>query len=282
MYDFNDGVAFFDSGLGGLTVLSECKKRITDAPFLYFGDNGRAPYGNLPEETIRKHVFDVFGLFKRMRVRAAVVACNTVTALCVDELRTVCDFPIVGTEPAVFSAAVQGGEIFVLTTRATYQSERFRRLCQSAEVRYPNARIRLYPCDGLAGEIERRLFEETFDCTSLLPAGKPDAVVLGYTHYVYMKAQISAYYGCPVYDGNKGVAKRLANVLGKNFVQNREARPLAGYKEKDGQGGAYAETEDTCATGAAKLCLSSGGAPIFFLGSHQNVNKRVFEQMFAK
>ena len=282
MYDFTGGVAFFDSGIGGLTVLAECKKRIPNVPFLYFGDNGNAPYGNLPTATIRGRVFEIFSLFERLRVRAAVVACNTVTALCVDELRKRYAFSIIGTEPAVLSAAKEGGEIFALTTRATYQSERFRRLCKMAEARYPSARIHLHPCDGLAGAIERRLFDETFDCAPLLPIGTPNAVVLGCTHYVYLKKQISLHYGCTVYDGNQGVANRLFSVLQKNPRQNRDARPLvtSGWEKAWKSGGG--EYEDAYNVEAVRLCVALGEAPIFFLGSHRNVNKHVFEQMFAK
>ncbi len=282
MYDFNGSVAFFDSGIGGLTVLAECKKRIPGVTFLYFGDNENAPYGNLPSETIRGRVFHVFSLFERLRVRAAVVACNTVTALCVDELRKRYAFPIIGTEPAVLSAAKEGGEIFALTTRATYQSERFRRLCQMAETRYPNARIRLHSCDGLAGAIERRLFDETFDCTPLLPVGTPNSVVLGCTHYVYLKKQISLHYGCTVHDGNQGVANRLVSVLQKNPLQNRDGRPLVTSERERAWERGGGEYEAAYNVEAVRLCVALGEAPIFFLGSHRNVNKYVFEQMFAK
>ncbi|MBQ8309104.1 MAG: aspartate/glutamate racemase family protein [Clostridia bacterium] len=113
------GVAFFDSGIGGLTVLAECKKFLPDRLFYYYGDNENAPYGNRKKETIEKYVLTAFERLRELAPQAAVVACNTATAVCVEKLRKIYSFPIVGAEPAVFAAAKRGGEIYVLATKAT-------------------------------------------------------------------------------------------------------------------------------------------------------------------
>ena len=126
------GVGFFDSGIGGLTVLKSCLNVCGGLPVYYYGDDKRAPYGNLPPETIREYARDAFGLFGKLRVKAAVIACNTVTAVCADEFRRSFPFPVIGAEPAVFPAAKKGGRIFILATRATVESERFQRLCLRA------------------------------------------------------------------------------------------------------------------------------------------------------
>ena len=149
------GIAFFDSGIGGLTVLNECKKRLPWETFYYYGDNKRAPYGNLSAEKIKKYVARAFKRFQRLRVKAVVLACNTVTAVCVEELRMKYPFPIIGAEPAVLPAAKGGCETFVLTTRATYESKRFQALLKKAASLYPKTKISAFPCDGLAGEIEK-------------------------------------------------------------------------------------------------------------------------------
>lgn len=211
------GVAFFDSGIGGLTVLSACEKLLPNENFYYYGDNTNAPYGNLPKEQIRVYVKQAFDLFARLHVKAAVIACNTVTALFADELRRRYDFPIIGAEPAVLQAAKCGGEIYVLTTRATYESTRFQNLCDSAGRRYPNAKIIKIPCDGLAGEIENKIGEREATFQKFLPAGNPSAIVLGCTHYIYIKEYIRARYACPVFDGNEGIANRLRQVLALPF-----------------------------------------------------------------
>jgi glutamate racemase len=251
-------VAFFDSGIGGLTVLSACKKRI-NAPFYYYGDNAYAPYGNRSVLEIRERVFSAFSLFEKMQVQAAVVACNTATAVCIDELRRRFSFPVIGTEPAVRTAVKYGGEIFILTTRATYESVRFQALCKRLSCEYPNANLRPFACEGLAGDIERNLLTDGYDCTPLLPKGKPCAVVLGCTHYVYMQSQIQAFYNCPVFDGNDGVARRLQYELNRLTATDRDGQPLL--------------TPDV---------LSPKTAPVFFLGSSKAYNEHVYEQMFVK
>ncbi len=213
------GIAFFDSGIGGLTVLVACRRRLRGETFYYYGDNAHAPYGNLPVKKIRKYVFRAFRRFKKLKVAAAVVACNTATAVCIEELRGRYDFPIIGIEPAVRLAAEEGGEIVALSTRATYESRRYQRLCQRVRGEYPNARITAYPCDALAGAIEKNLGEVEVDFTPFLPLHdrKPTAVVLGCTHYTYIKKQIEKFYGAKTVDGNDGVAARLKSIVkGKN------------------------------------------------------------------
>ena len=253
MQTIDGGIAFFDSGIGGLTVLAECRKYISDEAFYYYGDNLHAPYGNLPPRKIREYVFAAFERFRALNVKAAVVACNTATSLCVESLREKYTFPIVGAEPAVFTAAKAGGEIFVLTTRATYESGRFHILCENAEQKFRGAKLRLFPCDALAGEIEKPLFDKEYTYAHYLPKGDPASVVLGCTHYVYLKERIAAYYNCRVYDGNEGMARRLATLIGKT---DRDTRP--------------------------PLTPTPKNPPISFLGDAAKTNKHVFEQMFGK
>ena len=102
------GIAFFDSGVGGLSVLSACRKSVGGLPIYYYGDNARAPYGNRNIEEIRAYTHEAFFLFERLGVAAVVVACNTVTAVMIEELRAVYPFPIIGIEPAVLPAARKG------------------------------------------------------------------------------------------------------------------------------------------------------------------------------
>ncbi len=299
------GIGFFDSGIGGLTVLAACRAELKEATFYYYGDNIHAPYGNLSAKKIRKYVFRAFRRFQKLKVAAVVLACNTATAVCVESLRTRYDFPIVGVEPALHVAAKEGGEIFALSTRATYESERYKNLCRRAKKRYPAARITSYPCDGLAGAIEKNLGKAGVDFTPYLPRGdkKPDAVVLGCTHYPYIKRQIEEFYGCKTVDGNEGVARRLKSVLtGKNYPENSSKndqnhsrpptrdfcpenggenadRPSSGEKRLLRQNinkrsffkkSSFAETQET-----------KGEGKIFFLGRSKKRNQIIFKQTFV-
>lgn len=235
-------IAFFDSGVGGLSLLKACRDRYPQERYLYFGDNGNAPYGNRGEGEIRALTERAFEKLARYPIRAAVIACNTVTAECADGLRARYSFPIVGIEPAIKPAAAfaRGGKVLVLATKATLASERVRRLIEnnSSEVS-----VCLHCPSRLAGEIEEKIFcLGDIDLSVHLPAEKFDAVVLGCTHYVLLRDAIGKALGCPVFDGVSATVDHLAqvaNICSKNAEKSR----------KKG---------------------------IFFIGSSKNINKRVF------
>ncbi len=254
------GVAFFDSGIGGLTVFDECRRRIPWGDFYYFGDNARAPYGNLPPQRIFSYVDEAFALFACLEVSAAVIACNTATAVCIERLREKYPFPIIGAEPAVLPAAKNGGRVLVLSTNATGKSERFIRLCNRAKTLYPGVEFINKPSSNLAEIIEKNVLDFSFRYEGYLPEEKPTSVVLGCTHYVYIKKQIESRYSCPVFDGNLGIANRLYDTLvGRNtspFSANcRDEQPLV---------------------------TTARPPKNWFIGGEKHQNMSVFEQMFAK
>ncbi len=283
------GIAFFDSGIGGLTVLAACRKRLREEYFYYFGDNGHAPYGNLSPKKIRKYVFRAFRKIARLRPRAAVVACNTVTALCVEELRKKYSFPIVGAEPAVFLAGALGGDALVLSTRATYESPRFQALCEKTEEEFPRARILPYACDALAGEIERRVWKkgeeglQNFPLVDHLPPLTPQTVVLGCTHYSFLREEIADFYGCQVLDGNEGIAKRLQTVL-------EEGESSASFSFGAGSDHSCPQNTEKPACKECKYCKKyenerkrvKKSERTFFFGGRKNQNKRIYKQMFVE
>ena len=221
-----DYIAFFDSGVGGLTLLAECVRRYPQGRYLYYGDNANAPYGDKSEREIAERVRAAFARIRAFPVRAACIACNTVTAACIDALRAELPFPLVGTEPALRPAvlAARGGRVLLLATRATLRSARLRRLaasCAGAEI------VPYCPAD-LAGEIERNIFDLS-RVRLVLPRERFDAAVLGCTHYVWLRGRIAAALGCPVFDGNAGTADHLAtiaNIRSENLIKTNKNSPL--------------------------------------------------------
>ena len=268
------GIAFFDSGIGGLTVLYECRNTFKNIPFYYFGDNIHAPYGNLPSQQIREYVFNAFQIFSSLSVRAAVLACNTATAVCIDELRSNYTFPIIGAEPAVFPACKQEGEVLVLATQATRNSARLKKLCARATMGRANVHFSIPECNQLAGVIEENILNANFDYSSYLPTAKPDAVVLGCTHYIYIKEYISRFYHCEVYDGNVGIKNRLLALVGVSNEdkkkKSRDKQPLVTPSVMQGLA-----DMDFC------VFYDNNSAPIFFIGSGKDKNLSIYEQMFA-
>lgn len=297
------GILFFDSGIGGLTVLADALPRFSEQVFLYYGDNDRAPYGNLSKREIRQNVQAVFQEIEDLGIQMAVLACNTVTAVCAEELRENCAYPIIGAEPAIMPAARGGGNVLVLATRATCASERFQKLCNKARRAYPQTSLDLIACEELAGQIEKNIFQQDFDPTSYLPPVKPTSVVLGCTHYIYVKEKIEKFYACPAYDGNKGIAMRICSVLDKNKPKNakgRDERPLKTPPLNFEYSGdvfirnnreicpikrTYGENfQENAACKAYSDCfiMDRKGNAIFFLGKQKFHNKHIFEQMFVK
>ena len=98
-------VGIFDSGVGGLTVLAECVRKLPDCLFYYMGDNLHAPYGSLPPDLIAHYVFAALRRFARLGTDAVILACNTATAVCAERARAAFPFPVIGMEPAVRPAA---------------------------------------------------------------------------------------------------------------------------------------------------------------------------------
>ena len=253
-------IAFFDSGIGGLSVLHACAPALNQYTYYYFGDVYRAPYGNLTNEQITAYTKETFDLFQSLNVDAAVIACNTVTAVCIDKIRKEYSFPVIGAEPSVLPAAKDGGEVFVLTTKATYQSFRFQSLLNRTADRYPLSKITAFACEGLAGAIERG--EGKYE--RFLPKGKPKSVVLGCTHYVLIKDYIENFYGVKTFDGNQGIVNRLKSVLNvKNLVLLDQNQPL------------------TQNNGLFLPKSTENPLSIYFLGDGKMVTKTKYEQMFV-
>ncbi len=243
-------VGIFDSGIGGLTVLKECQKVLPAAQYFYLGDNLHAPYGSKSKGEIEELVFSALQNFSDLQMDAVVLACNTATAVCAEEARKIFPFPIVGMEPAVRLAAKKCQSALVLCTPQTANSERMKRLLKENSAL---CKFTVLAPEGLAFEIERALTEgrmprldphlgkfSTFD-----PA--PDGVVLGCTHYVFLREEIGKFYGTRVFDGNFGTAKRLQFVLFGGRGEGTIGKP------------------------------DHGVTPPIFLGETANLNKRVYE-----
>lgn len=216
-------IAVFDSGYGGLTFLKEARDLMPVENFIYYGDNRNAPYGNKSEEEVKKLAEGVFDFFSRLPVKAAVVACNTVTADCIEYLRNKYDFKIFGMEPALKLAEreLNGKQFLVVGTRATINSERFK----SLNHRFKNA-VPLI-CDALAGEIEHYIFEpEKINLEKYFEKVETKnfaGVVLGCTHYIFLRdkfAELSPDW--KVFDGNRGTAKNLQNYIEKAGLHSGE------------------------------------------------------------
>lgn len=207
----NIKVCFFDSGIGGLCLLYECVRRLPNVDFNYFADNFRVPYGALTHEELIKIADEKFSEISKLNPFAAVVACNTLTAQCIDFLRSKYPFEIIGIQPAIKPAAAAGGKCLVLATPSTAESQALKGLLE----KFGGGNTQVVACPDLAYYIEQNATELNFkEVTKFLPAIKTDTVVLGCTHYVFAKQIIKEHYNCPVFDGIEGTAAHLCKKLG--------------------------------------------------------------------
>lgn len=239
----SDGfIGVFDSGAGGISVLQNLVEELPHERFLFFGDSANAPYGDKDPQEIQalsRHIVDDL-LAKG--AKAIVIACNTATSAAAAELRDEYpDVPILGVEPALKPAvlAFPHGTILVMATSATLALEKFQRL----EERWARqAKVIPVACVGLVDLIEqgdvssprvRQLIEDLVGSHR----GNVDAVVLGCTHYPFVRDVIRDVVGdVPFFDGGAGTARQLRTVL--------TARGL--LADDDAEGGvSFASSRDT-------------------------------------
>lgn len=215
MSDFRP-VGVFDSGVGGISTLGELSVLLPREQFIYYGDSAHAPYGTKPEAEVLACVRGVMKQLIAQKVKAVVIACNTATAVAAATLREEIDLPILGMEPALKPASEirKNGQILVLATPVTLSLPKFASLMD----RYGEGAVPL-PCPGLMELVEQEDFEGAKHYLQQLLASfdlsKVDAVVLGCTHYVFLRPVLRQILpkGVPMLDGNHGTACQLRRVL---------------------------------------------------------------------
>lgn len=220
----NYPIGIFDSGIGGVTVLKEILKLLPNENYIYYSDSIHNPYGEKTQEEVLTYVDEIIEFFISKNCKAVVFACNTATALTIKEIRL--KYPnliIVGIEPAykmVYDNA-KNKVALVMATPATINSEKFQNLYHE----YDNNKTILLECEGLANLIENdKKIEINEYLKTHLPQDKNiEVVVLGCTHYPLIKIEIKNILGdVTFYDGSKGIATRLKNLLEENNLISKK------------------------------------------------------------
>ncbi len=219
-------VLFFDSGVGGLSILAPAKALMPHIPVVYAADSAGFPYGTKSDAELTARVPALLGrLVERYRPRIAVIACNTAATVALSHVRAALDIPVVGTVPAIKPAAIASKTrvIGVLGTDATVRQPYVDRLTaehgadctvlrhgSAALVAYAEARLRGHPADpaipadALAGLLDQ-------------PGGdRMDMVVLACTHFPLVQDELAAAAPRPLtfLDGAAGIARRIAFLNG--------------------------------------------------------------------
>ncbi|HZF07201.1 MAG TPA: glutamate racemase [Thermoanaerobaculia bacterium] len=227
-----DAIGVFDSGIGGLTVVSALRRRLPAESILYLGDTARLPYGSKSPETVIRYTRRNIEFLVERGVKAVVIACNTASALALDHLHLQAGLPLWGViEPgARAAAAVSRGRVGVIATEATVRSDA-----------YPQALRRLRPelavvsraCPLLVPLVEEGWHDDEITARvaerylAPLLAADIDTLVLGCTHYPLLKPVLSRIVGPGVtlVDSAEVVAEVVAEGLARAGLARESREP---------------------------------------------------------
>ena len=207
-------IGMFDSGVGGVSVLREAVRMLPNERFIFYGDTKNAPYGTKPRETVLALSRNVVKELLSLGVKAIVIACNTATSAAAADLRAEYpELPIIAMEPALKPASLlrHDGIVLSLATPGTIAGEKYAHLYALY-----GAGVVSLPCPGLMEFVERgelsgpELHTYLENLFAPYEASKVEAVVLGCTHYSFLKRSIAAFFpGVPLLDGNEGTVRQL-------------------------------------------------------------------------
>lgn len=189
-------IGVFDSGVGGLTVLQEIRRQLPQESIVYFGDTARLPYGKRTKDEIVEFVYQILSWMQAQKVKMTIMACNTSSALALDELRQEFDFPILGVIlPGARAAVRKGKRIGVIATTATVNSEAYvQAIMESTAESHSKAQVWQVACPEFVPLIESNRINDSYTLEVArkyldpLIKARIDTLVFGCTHYPHLSA----------------------------------------------------------------------------------------------
>lgn len=218
-------IALFDSGLGGLSVLREVRARLPMHDLVYVADSAYCPYGPKSVTVVRERSLTVGRWLVDRGAQLLVVACNTASSAALELLRAELPVPVVGMEPGLKPAvaATRSGCVGILATNNTLAGGRFAELVQ----RFAHGvEVLTQPCPGWVEQVEGGALDTP--ATRVLVAQyvaplierRADALVLGCTHYPFLRPLIAdvAGSGVTIIDTGPAVARQVARIAGQRGI----------------------------------------------------------------
>ena len=223
----NAPIGIFDSGIGGLSVAQEIARHLPKERIVYYADTAHVPYGPREDQDIRQLTAQAIEWLYRQGCKVAVVACNTASAFSLDYLRDYYgeEFPIIGLVPALKPAVLQtqSKTVAILATPATFRGKLIQEVMQRFAL---PAQVTVIPVTSLAlvPFVEQGLQMSPACLATLKEILQPvvdqgaDYLVLGCTHYPFLKAAIQSIFGqkLTLIDSGVPVARQTAQILIKN------------------------------------------------------------------
>ncbi|MDH5717320.1 MAG: glutamate racemase [Spirochaetia bacterium] len=222
-------VGVFDSGLGGLTVLSAIQEKLPNENLIYFGDTARVPYGSKSKETVIKYSLEILDFLLEKKVKMIVAACNTVSAYAIEEMRKKSSVPVIGViEPCVKTVSQKAPEnekIAVIATKSTIKSGAYEKLLKKVrpDVYLFSKAAPLFVPLVEEGFSEKAVTEEIIkEYLDEISKEKIKHIILGCTHYPLLKKTIKRIYPeFILYDSSIETALFLELKLKENQLQSQ-------------------------------------------------------------
>jgi glutamate racemase len=228
-------IGIFDSGVGGLTVLRELRRQLPQEELVYLGDTARVPYGTKSPQTVARYAREAARFLVGQRVKLLVVACNTASAVALQDLAAIHHLPVVGViEPGARRALERSrtGRIGVIGTEGTIRSRAYEQALRAGN---PNVEVWVAPCplfvplaeEGWAEHPVARLAAAEY-LAPLLRQGI-DTLVLGCTHYPLLKRTLQEVVGPAVelIDSAEETAKSVATLLAAQELERHAGPPAS-------------------------------------------------------
>jgi glutamate racemase len=235
-------IGFFDSGIGGITVLHQALRLLPNEDYIFYADTVHVPYGEKPKEEVKEYIFNAVEFIAAQGVKALVIACNTATSIAIEDLREKYDFPILGIEPAV-KPAVQKWElnrkkVLVLATNLTLKEEKFNKLVKRLDHQDIVDSLAL---PGLVEFAENYQFDEDQVIgylkkeLSRFDLSQYGTVVLGCTHFPYFTNELRGLFSddVDIISGSVGTAKNLRRILEARQQLDIGSGDIVFYKSGD-------------------------------------------------
>jgi glutamate racemase len=222
-------IGVFDSGFGGLTVLRELRKALPGADYLYFGDTAHLPYGAKSVRTVAKYAIASAQFLEQHGISMLVVACNTATALALDDIRAAVKIPVVGVvEPGAERAAKvsRTRRAAVIATEATVASHAYRRALENFGLQATERACPLFVPLVEEGWVEHPVTERVahiyIDEIFSDGAHNADVLVLGCTHYPLIRPLLRrvAPAHIEIVDSAESTAAKVHQLLGPDTSES--------------------------------------------------------------
>jgi glutamate racemase len=231
-------IGLFDSGVGGLTVLRALVDRMPGANYLYFGDTARLPYGSKSAATVSHYAVGAIRYLEAEGAELLVIACNTATALALNEIKSATTLPVVGViEPGAEAAvaATERKKVVVIGTEATIGSHAYRRALEGKKIEVREKACPLFvPLveEGWADhpvteQVARIYLSEAFSDGAF----EADVLLLGCTHYPLIKTLLRrvAPAHIAIVDSAESTADEVTRQLRGNY-DGEKVQPRSGSK----------------------------------------------------